>query len=369
MSRRYEHTHAQLLGWGRWLAALLFSLALLELTVRLLLSVPEVRRPLVHGVGPRSSELGWLYAPAEENPHLRWDAQRGWVNQPGARQEWGWTVTVAPSGAREPAPAREREPGALRVAVLGDSFAFGSDMGDAQVFPALLAATPGLDVVNLGVPGYDYGQMLLHYELEAGAWRPTHVLIGMVDVLIERSLADFFVYVRPMIPAERGLFEPENTPVPAPDVLRARWTARSHAWTLLQAARWSAQHNTRAHRVQQEARSEALLRHLVDAVRAEGQTPWLVALPMAHEAALSEAQAAELAQTRAERRWMEALCTDPAVWCTDGIDARFRAAHQQGATIAHAAHWSELGHRLVADALTETLSERRGPPGEAPPAP
>lgn len=348
--------------WARWVAACTLSMVLIELTVRALLSVPEVRRPLVHAVGPRSSELGWLYIPAEDAPPLQWDAERGWANRPGQRVEWGYLVSVDPSGVRAPAPPRARAADERRVAVLGDSFAFGSDMADDRIFPHLFDRQEGVDVVNLGVPGYEYGQMLLTHRLVADAWDPTHVLICLNDVLVDRTVTDFFLYVRPMIPAERGLFTPTNTPVPSPDVLRASWAWRSRAWALLEASRWQVQRATSSHRRWAETRSEALLRQLIVEVQQAGRVPWLVYLPLAQELGASD----EIWATKVELGWMRVLCADPGVWCTPELAEDFRAAHRDGVVLGHGAHWSEPGHRLVAEALERTWQHRAGAVGASP---
>lgn len=91
-----------------------------------------------------------------------------------------------------PKPAERR-----RVAVLGDSIAFGLGVSDEQTFAHLLDARPsGLEVANLAVQGYGPGQELLVLEREALRFEPDVVLVALclsndlVDAMLAVSLYD-----------------------------------------------------------------------------------------------------------------------------------------------------------------------------------
>jgi hypothetical protein len=60
--------------------------------------------------------------------------------------------------------------------MLGDSITFGTGVGDQETFSHLLDASPGLEVLNLGVDGYGTDQELIRLEREGLAWHP-HVVI------------------------------------------------------------------------------------------------------------------------------------------------------------------------------------------------
>jgi hypothetical protein len=90
-------------------------------------------------------------------------------------------------------------PGTLRLAVLGDSFVEGKQVGDDEVFTARLeslatAAGRRLEVVNAGVGGYGTGDELLLWERAIAPMGPSVVLVGFFanDVRnnVDRALFD-----------------------------------------------------------------------------------------------------------------------------------------------------------------------------------
>lgn len=84
-------------------------------------------------------------------------------------------------GLRGPDPAPVKTPGTLRLAVLGDSFVEGKQVGEKEVFTAVLerlAAAEGrrLEVINAGVGGYGTADELLLWERAVAALRADLVL-------------------------------------------------------------------------------------------------------------------------------------------------------------------------------------------------
>jgi hypothetical protein len=70
-----------------------------------------------------------------------------------------------------------------RIVVLGDSFAFGMGVSDAQCFPAVLgrvlaARVPGVRVLNGAVPGYSIVDHTEQYVSKLRAYAPDLILIG-----------------------------------------------------------------------------------------------------------------------------------------------------------------------------------------------
>jgi len=86
--------------------------------------------------------------------------------------------------------------GPRRVLVLGDSVAFGMDVADGESWPERLAR-PGLEVVNLAVPGFGTDQELLRLEREGLAYRPDVIVVGfcLANDLVDNAL-DSFLYSR-----------------------------------------------------------------------------------------------------------------------------------------------------------------------------
>jgi lysophospholipase L1-like esterase len=105
---------------------------------------------------------------------------------PPAREKSRWQVHTNSRGFRTPEFADVAAPGAVRIAVLGDSSTFGWGVDAADTYPAqlgpALAKRWGVDpsrveILNLGVPGYStfQGRVLLErvalgYQPDAVVW-------------------------------------------------------------------------------------------------------------------------------------------------------------------------------------------------------
>jgi len=78
------------------------------------------------------------------------------------------------------APLTARRPGVRRVAVFGDSIVFGYWVSEADAFPAQLGELLGsrVEVLNLGVPGYNLDQEVESLRLRVDALQPDLVVFG-----------------------------------------------------------------------------------------------------------------------------------------------------------------------------------------------
>lgn len=86
-------------------------------------------------------------------------------------------------GLRGPEPSPAKAPGALRLAVLGDSFVEGKQVAESDVFTARLerlAAADGrrLEVVNAGMGGYGTSDELLLWQRTVAGLRPDLVIVA-----------------------------------------------------------------------------------------------------------------------------------------------------------------------------------------------
>lgn len=114
----------------------------------------------------------------------------------------GWFKRVPPvvhavnalgyRGAERPT---ERTPGTLRVAVLGNSYAFGQAVPEDRSIPARLEALLGpalgrpVEVLNFGVPGLVGSEVLDQYRFFAHRWRPDVVLYLVDESDLQAPLA------------------------------------------------------------------------------------------------------------------------------------------------------------------------------------
>jgi len=105
-----------------------------------------------------------------------------------ATDEFQVTVRTNALGLRGAAASAEKPSGVYRVLALGDSFAFGFGVEDAEAFPAVLeralAPPPGdarVEVLNAGVAGWSADQYLLFLETRGFALAPDLVLLTATE--------------------------------------------------------------------------------------------------------------------------------------------------------------------------------------------
>ncbi len=115
----------------------------------------------------------------------RFDPDLGWTMRPDASTRIGSgegasDVRLNARGLRGGEHAYEPAPGVRRIVVLGDSFAWGWGVGDGEVFTDVLddLLGPGIEVVNLAVPGYSTDQQLWTLEREGLRYHPDVVLLA-----------------------------------------------------------------------------------------------------------------------------------------------------------------------------------------------
>ena len=115
------------------------------------------------------------------NPRLRYELRPGAV----AAAEVAYRVNA--DGLRGPERPREKPSGRRRVAVLGDSIAFGYWVEDEDAFPRQLErllggdGSPGtpVDVLNFGVPGYNLEQETEVLRSSALDFAPDAVVLAL----------------------------------------------------------------------------------------------------------------------------------------------------------------------------------------------
>ena len=121
-----------------------------------------------------------------------YDAERGWGLNPGAHgrytREGGADLRINHDGFRGPDYPRPKPAGAVRVAVLGDSYVEAMQVAEDQTFTAVigrsLAASPVLrgrrvEAINFGVDGYGTAQELITLQRKVWAYQPDIVVLAI----------------------------------------------------------------------------------------------------------------------------------------------------------------------------------------------
>ena len=208
--------------------ALLVALLLGEVVVRIVdqLTIKSLALPFDH---ERHREDVWLTLHQSFNqphrPGFEHHPVLGWTPTAGYRKN-GVTINAAGIRSVTETPVQKPE-GAVRIGFFGDSFAFGLDVADEEVFTALLQARwPGVEVLNFAVPGYGTDQMYLRWrELERQFDLDVAVvLLYLPD--IHRDVTPFRDYQKPVFRFRDDRLTLEGVPVPSEAEVEKRLAAR-----------------------------------------------------------------------------------------------------------------------------------------------
>jgi len=200
-------------GMAALVASIAVSLLVLEAGVRIWDRVPLtstdnfVARELdiVHKQGRLAiydSQVGWVAM-----PNASWDAA-------GKRVPVG-IYTFGDYGARMASPhVVPLQKGA--VLLVGDSFGAGSEVADADSWPAQLEHMIGMQVINAAVGGYGFDQIVLRAEMLQPVLRP-RILLVQTRLEFGLSVARMSLYggtPKPYFMIENGRLALQNQPVP-----------------------------------------------------------------------------------------------------------------------------------------------------------
>jgi len=216
---RLWHSFCRLaLPGGLVIVSLFICLIVLEIALRRWDEVPVfstqnfVARPLdqVHNTGNE------------------FDARVGWVTAPNlkAHDYLGQSFTTGQYGARmsstEIVPLQSGS-----ILMVGDSFAAGSEVGDADSWPAQLERLAGVNIVNAAVGGYGLDQIVLRAEMLVPLLKPRMLLL---QTRLEYGISVGRMSVasgapKPYFTVRNGELALHNDPVPtvAPNLANIGW--------------------------------------------------------------------------------------------------------------------------------------------------
>ena len=96
-------------------------------------------------------------------------------------------LTIDADGLRRTGERRPARPAAAPILAVGNSFTFGEEVNDAETWPAHLAALAGRRVLNAGVSGYGFDQIVLRAEELAPRYKPAAIVVGFIADDIRRT--------------------------------------------------------------------------------------------------------------------------------------------------------------------------------------
>lgn len=141
------------------------------------------------------------------------DEQLGYVPRPGYTAPG---ITIEENGLRRtgPAPAGGKTP----ILVVGDSFTFGEEVSDGEAWPADLQRITGRRVLNGGVSGYGFDQIVLRTEALAPVYKPKAIVVAFIADDIRRTeMRRLWSADKPYFDLENGTTPRlRNVPVPPP---------------------------------------------------------------------------------------------------------------------------------------------------------
>jgi hypothetical protein len=194
------------------LTSIIICLFLLETGLRLLNGLPLI--PDRNFIVERAHIVDLNNFPvAEYHPML------GWVHRPNLRfnsDNLNESFTTGDEGVRMNQPEIRPIPKNAILAV-GDSFTAGSEVGDAQTWPAQLEREIGEAVINAAVGAWGTDQIILRAEQLIAKFAPRMIIVSFISGDAERSRYRVYGGMnKSYFDTENGVLVPMNQPVPKP---------------------------------------------------------------------------------------------------------------------------------------------------------
>ena len=174
-----------------------------------------------------------------------------------------WSVTIDADGLRS---CGDTPPvsGDGAILAVGDSYTFGEGVSDAESWPAQLQRLSGRRVLNGGVSGYGFDQIVLRAEQLASIHRPSIIVVGFIADDIRRTeMRRLWWRDKPWFIIEGDELVLKGAPVPRRKGLLPL-PVRHRAQNVLNELPASLQHLSGYHiRAQPAGRGQAIARYLV----------------------------------------------------------------------------------------------------------
>lgn len=238
-----------------------------------------------------------------------------------------------------------RTPGVKRIAVFGDSFTFGEEVSDHETYLAYLAEQfPKAELMNFGVRGYGYGQMLLSLKEEGVKYHPDLVVLAFNKLDLSRDPLSFRDAPKPRFSLKDGQIVIDNIPVPLPHQVMAGEPFRLKMLDLISLINTKT-HGQEARLTRNEQLAAALIEEFDRTARSIPARPVYFYMPV-----LEELKDPSTSLNR-EEAFLDSLCkrlNSPCIQLRPAFQKAGKALHTEG-------HWSPQEHKIAAQALAPAL--------------
>ena len=128
-------------------------------------------------------------------------------------------LTIEADGRRNTGAPTPLTAAVAPILAVGDSFTFGAEVNDPQTWPAQLQKITGRRVLNAGVNGYGFDQIVLRAEALAPVYKPEAIVVAFIADDIRRTeMRRLWSADKPYFDIDQGTDKgkpvPRNLPVP-----------------------------------------------------------------------------------------------------------------------------------------------------------
>jgi hypothetical protein len=313
--------------------------------------------------------------------YIEYNNLMGWTVGPNKRSANGlYASSVEGIRAPQVGISLAKDMQKTRIALVGDSFTFGEEVGYEDTWGYLLEKElgPDVEVLNFGVPGYSVGQSYLRYEKDVRDWNPKIVIFGFISHDIRRTMWVYpflampewkLPFSKPRFILRKGSLNTLNLPPLPPEAIFTRelitelpflkydrgynpsdWQERffhhSYLARLLVSIfpRWTAYKHDNSDKAQVSVNAEILKAFMRSATQA-GEIPLIVYFPTSIDLASTESTGS-LGRRVLQKAGLP--YTDPTPCLLEvPSSARFAEGH----------HYSPQGNAAVAKCLTKVIRE------------
>jgi hypothetical protein len=104
------------------------------------------------------------------------------------------------------------------ILAVGDSFTFGEEVKDDETWPAHLQSILGKRVLNAGVSGYGFDQIVMRAERTVADTHPPVVIVSFIaDDILRTEMRRRWSAEKPYFDIQNGALVLRNIPIPRPD--------------------------------------------------------------------------------------------------------------------------------------------------------